>query len=127
MKRHEVLRARFVEEGGVVMQEVKEGEKWEMGRKEVGSREEGERWAEEEVRRGFDLEGGGELLRVTMVKVRGGGEEGEGGGEGEREEEKEREQMLVVSMHHIVSDGWSIGVMVREIKELYEAKVEGRE
>jgi amino acid adenylation domain-containing protein len=30
-------------------------------------------------------------------------------------------QMLLVSMHHIVSDGWSIGVLVRELGEFYGA------
>ena len=29
--------------------------------------------------------------------------------------------MLLVTMHHIVSDGWSMGVLVRELGALYEA------
>ena len=31
------------------------------------------------------------------------------------------EHILILTMHHIVSDGWSVGVMVREVAELYEA------
>src|SRR6185503_3354318 len=31
------------------------------------------------------------------------------------------EHVLVVNMHHIVSDGWSMGVFVRELAALYEA------
>ena len=37
-----------------------------------------------------------------------------------------REHILFVCMHHIVSDGWSIGVMTQELAEFYEAFVERR-
>ncbi|HEX8707620.1 MAG TPA: amino acid adenylation domain-containing protein, partial [Pyrinomonadaceae bacterium] len=30
-------------------------------------------------------------------------------------------------MHHIISDGWSLGVMLKELGEHYEAQIEGRE
>ncbi|MTD22513.1 amino acid adenylation domain-containing protein, partial [Pseudomonas sp. CCM 7891] len=33
----------------------------------------------------------------------------------------EREHVLLVTMHHIVSDGWSMGVLTRELVALYEA------
>jgi amino acid adenylation domain-containing protein len=36
------------------------------------------------------------------------------------------EHLLLLSMHHIVSDGWSLGVLVREIGALYAAQVQGR-
>ena len=35
--------------------------------------------------------------------------------------------VMVVVAHHIVTDGWSQGVMERELGELYGAEVEGRE
>ena len=35
--------------------------------------------------------------------------------------------MALVTMHHIVSDGWSIGVLVREVAALYSAYVRGEE
>src|SRR5205085_11893732 len=63
--------------------------------------------AEAEARRGFDLEGGG-LLRVCLLRL------------------AEQEQLLLVTMHHIVSDGWSMGVIVGELRRLYEAYAEGR-
>ncbi|WP_411704655.1 non-ribosomal peptide synthetase, partial [Edaphovirga cremea] len=35
------------------------------------------------------------------------------------------EHMLLLTMHHIVSDGWSMGVLVREVGALYQAFTEG--
>jgi amino acid adenylation domain-containing protein len=51
----------------------------------------------------FDLEQG-PLLRLTLVRL------------------GERERLLLVTMHHIVSDGWSIGVLVREVQALYRGQ-----
>ena len=36
------------------------------------------------------------------------------------------EHVLLLTMHHIVSDGWSMGVLVRELAALYAAYVAGR-
>ncbi len=36
------------------------------------------------------------------------------------------EHVLLITMHHIASDGWSIGVLTRELAELYSAHREGR-
>jgi amino acid adenylation domain-containing protein/FkbH-like protein len=36
------------------------------------------------------------------------------------------EHVLVVNMHHIVSDGWSMGILRSEISELYDAFLQGR-
>ena len=58
--------------------------------------------AREEARRPFDLESG-PLLRLTLVRL------------------GEREHLLLVTFHHIVSDGWSMGVLLREIAALHEA------
>ena len=41
--------------------------------------------------------------------------------------EKEPEYVLLVTMHHIVSDGWSMGIFSREISALYEAYSSGKE
>ena len=40
--------------------------------------------------------------------------------------ERRSDHVLVVTMHHIVSDGWSIGVFLRELAALYAAFTEGR-
>ena len=39
----------------------------------------------------------------------------------------ESEHVLLLTMHHIVSDGWSIGVLIREVAALYEAYAQGAE
>ncbi|MCY1045882.1 amino acid adenylation domain-containing protein [Corallococcus sp. bb12-1] len=36
-----------------------------------------------------------------------------------------REHVLLLTLHHIASDGWSIGVLVRELAELYRAFTTG--
>lgn len=38
----------------------------------------------------------------------------------------EQEHVLVLNVHHIVADGWSIGVLTRELAALYEAFSQGR-
>src|SRR5215213_11727459 len=66
------------------------------------------RLAREEAARPFDLEAG-PLLRVRLLRL------------------NEREHVLLLTMHHIVSDGWSMGVLVRELCALYEAFLQGKE
>ena len=38
----------------------------------------------------------------------------------------EQDHVLVVTMHHIISDAWSIGILIREVSALYEAFTAGR-
>ncbi len=60
------------------------------------------RLAVEEARRPFDLERG-PLVRMALLRL------------------DDEECMLLFSMHHIVSDGWSLGVLIRELAAHYEA------
>ncbi|HEV2860060.1 MAG TPA: amino acid adenylation domain-containing protein [Pyrinomonadaceae bacterium] len=60
-----------------------------------------------EGRRPFDL-AAGPLVRARLLRLSQG------------------EHILHVTIHHIVSDAWSLGVLVRELNELYAAAVEGR-
>lgn len=48
------------------------------------------------------------LIRVCLVRV------------------ADREHLMSVTMHHIVSDGWSMGVLFCELMHLYEAHIGGR-
>ncbi|MCS4312507.1 amino acid adenylation domain-containing protein/non-ribosomal peptide synthase protein (TIGR01720 family) [Pseudomonas sp. BIGb0381] len=63
---------------------------------------------EAEIARPFDLQQG-PLLRVSLLTL---GEE---------------EHVLVLVQHHIVSDGWSMGVMVQELMQLYAAYSQGQD
>ena len=58
--------------------------------------------ASDEARRPFDLEAG-PLLRSTLIRL------------------DADEHILLLTMHHIVSDGWSIGILTHEMSTLYEA------
>ncbi len=113
VRRHESLRTVFRSRGGKAEQEVKP--EWGQGVKviDISGLKEEERKAERlrlgraEGRRGFELERG-PLVRGGLVKV------------------SEEEQVVMLTMHHIISDGWSVGVMIRELSTLYEAYVSGR-
>ena len=123
IRRHEVLRTHFEEEEGEPVQVIVEdqGLKLEMvnlwedgegGEGEEGSGKEREERARgmagEEARTPFDLSRG-PLLRARLLRL--GAED----------------YVLLVTMHHIVSDGWSIAILVREFSALYEGYVMGRE
>ncbi|MCP4659813.1 MAG: non-ribosomal peptide synthetase, partial [bacterium] len=64
------------------------------------------RLATEEARLPFDLVRG-PLLRVTLVRLAAA------------------DAVLLMSLHHIVSDGWSMGVLIREVAALYAAFAAG--
>lgn len=65
----------------------------------------------EEIRRPFDLATAPQL-RILIIDL-GGAED--------------REYIVVFTMHHIVADGWSAQVLVREFKQLYETRLSGRD
>jgi amino acid adenylation domain-containing protein len=64
--------------------------------------------ASEETATPFDLSTG-PLIRGRLLRL------------------SESEHVLLVTQHHIISDGWSIGVMVREVSLLYAAFLDGRD
>ncbi|WP_437528303.1 amino acid adenylation domain-containing protein [Sorangium sp. So ce726] len=66
-----------------------------------------QRALEAEASRAFDLTEG-PLFRITLLRL------------------GEREHALLVVLHHIVSDGWSLSLLVSEVMELYAAGAEGR-
>ncbi|WP_164021924.1 condensation domain-containing protein, partial [Pyxidicoccus trucidator] len=115
MRRHESLRTTFHSEGGepyqVIHQDGSEQGRsgWQVNRVDLselqGSAQrqaEAVRLANEDARRPFDL-ATGPLLRVTLLTL------------------EPTEHVLLLCMHHVISDGWSIGVLVRELAALYEA------
>ena len=114
MRRHEVLRTHFVFKDGRPVQviagevELKIKEIDLRGMAEVEHEAEALRLWREEVARPFDL-GCGPLLRASLLQL------------------AEQEYLLLAIMHHIVSDGWSTGIMIKELSQLYQAYVKGEE
>jgi amino acid adenylation domain-containing protein len=108
VRRHEVLRATFIAVDDDPMQVLVESARFRVPVVDLRSipqeqrQAEMERLAQEEARRPFDL-ARGPLYRARLFRV------------------GEQSFVLVLTIHHIVSDGWSMGVLFRELKHLYEA------
>jgi len=112
--RHEVLRTRYLEISGEPCQRIEESVSVPLvtiDLRHLGPAErehEVQRLAHQDALRPFDLSNG-PLLRATLLIL------------------AEREHALLLAMHHIVSDGWSQGVLRRELGILYDAAVKHRE
>ncbi|APR77526.1 Malonyl CoA-acyl carrier protein transacylase [Minicystis rosea] len=112
--RHEVLRTTFTAVDGkpvAVLHEALDVQvpvtRWPD--LTIAAREENaRREAAEEARRPFDLERG-PLLRARLLEI------------------DAEEHVLLLTMHHIVSDGWTRGILHRELATLYRAFVAGKE
>ncbi|MEH2536066.1 amino acid adenylation domain-containing protein, partial [Bradyrhizobium sp. AZCC 1614] len=111
--RHENLRTRFelVDGHGVQVIEASAGFGLELVDLSVLEDEERQiearRLASEHAERPFNLRTG-PLLRAMLVRLSGS------------------EHLLMINMHHITSDGWSLRVLLRELGMLYAAHLEGR-
>ena len=76
----------------------------------LGERAAGDRAGElavDEAERPFDLVRG-PLFRVLLIRL------------------TEQEHLLVINQHHIISDGWSIGVFEQELSALYNGQLAGQ-
>jgi amino acid adenylation domain-containing protein len=114
VRRHEALRTTFTTDGnGEPVQVIHPPAPLDLrvvDRRQVPAahREaEAERLADEEAQRPFDLERG-PLIRCSLVHL------------------AERDHLLLITLHHIVSDAWSLGVLFRELSVLYRARGERR-
>jgi amino acid adenylation domain-containing protein len=111
VRRHESLRTVFPEIDGRPVQAVQPPPLAGLVRIDLSRIAEREtalaRLRSEQARQGFDLQRG-PLLRTVLVRL------------------AEREHALLVTLHHIVFDGWSTGVLIRELAALYDAFAAGR-
>jgi hypothetical protein len=114
VQRHETLRTVFVNENGEPKQEVAAEGRFALQVLDVSGHDETTResdvrhHAHEESHGPFDLRTG-PLIRGRLLRLGAA------------------EHVLLVTMHHIVSDGWSMGVFMRELAALYGAYHAGRE
>ena len=109
--RHEALRTTFHKRDGLARQVIADALRIELAQVDlrgVGFDAEHElrRRIAEEIHQPFDLEAG-PLVRLSLYAM---GHES---------------FVLVVTIHHIVADGWSMGVLIRELTDLYDAFFRG--
>ena len=100
VRRHESLRTGIVLHDGEPMQRVNEPS-FQLERRTCGSADECRPVAEAEARRAFDLFGPS-LFRAVLLSV------------------TPHDHILLLTVHHIVSDGWSVEVLSGEIFERYD-------
>ncbi|MFC7468932.1 condensation domain-containing protein [Actinomadura keratinilytica] len=106
--RHEALRTTFDAVDGRGVQVVHDTVEVPVRTVGVTGADEVDAVLRAEAVRPFDLRTG-PLLRVLLVRV------------------APTEHVLVMAMHHIVTDGWSMGIITRELSELYAAAVRGED
>ncbi len=113
IKRHEVLRTTFTFTDERPHQHVHPPQDTALPIIDLSGESQEEQTAQvlrrskDEARTPFDL-GEGPLLRATLLRL------------------AEEESVLLLTMHHVVSDGWSMGILIRELTGLYEAFVKGQ-
>ncbi|QSQ25804.1 amino acid adenylation domain-containing protein [Pyxidicoccus parkwayensis] len=102
VRRHEILRTTFAmaDSGSVQVISPALEVPIVLSVEEGASEDEVSAWARDEARRPFDLKNG-PLIRAALLRVGG------------------TEHVLLLALHHIVSDGWSAGVMMHELAALY--------
>ena len=107
--RHEALRARFEIEDGSPVQRIAPASDWKLDELELEGRDREaqlRRVAEQLTRRPFELSRG-PLFRATLVRV------------------DANDHVLLLVMHHAVTDGWSVRVLHHELFALYSAFAAG--
>ena len=110
--RHEALRTTFSAMDGVPLQQIAPNLSLPLPLADLrqvplsGRNSEAMRLATAEASRPFDL-ATGPLVRATLLRL------------------AEEEHFLLWTMHHIVSDGWSMSVIYREIGALYDTYLKG--
>ncbi|MFL5513040.1 MAG: amino acid adenylation domain-containing protein, partial [Gemmatimonadales bacterium] len=114
VRRHEVLRTVFEASDGEPWQVISAAQALQIPLLDVSGLEEGKRGLElerlisEAASAPFDLSRDS-LLRVKLVQL------------------AVHEHVVLLTMHHIISDGWSMGIFMNEVAALYGAYCEGRE
>jgi amino acid adenylation domain-containing protein len=112
--RHEVLRTTFVMRDGELYQRISHAEDGRFIllehdlRQHPSAEEELHRLAEHEASASFDLEHG-PLIRGRLVRL------------------SDDEHALLLTLHHIASDDWSMGVFCAELSALYAAFLRGED
>jgi amino acid adenylation domain-containing protein len=114
VRRHEALRTTFESRHGSPLQRIHPAMHVPLPVTDLSHLPPAEREAEaarllaEEARRPFDL-AAGPLMRASLIRL------------------SDEEHAFTLTLHHIISDGWSLGVLLRELSVLYAAGTRGEE
>ncbi|NMX37364.1 non-ribosomal peptide synthetase [Pseudomonas veronii] len=113
IQRHPALRTRFYERDGQAFQRVLASSAFDLHVIDLGDLPAAAREAraqqirEEQAHTAFDLENG-PLLRVSLVRL------------------DDEDHQLLVTLHHIIADGWSLNILIDEFSRLYAAASQGQ-
>ena len=106
IRRHETLRTTFTTKNGNPIQVIHPAWEFQLVKHDFTGIEEQARQLEDfllqEAARPFDLTQD-LLLRASLLRL------------------SETEYVLAIALHHIIFDGWSLGILIREFATLYEA------
>jgi amino acid adenylation domain-containing protein len=102
VRRHEALRATFPEVDGEPRQKIAPAAELGLPVEAVEDLAHARRVAEEESRRPFDL-AAGPVFRARLLRC------------------SAEEHVLLLTIHHVAFDGWSMGLLYRELTVLYRA------
>ena len=114
IQRHEALRTNFLTLDGNPVQIIKPESNWKLtivnGKESKNYQEENalKQWLEIHSHQPFDL-ANESLIRATLLEL------------------SDTEHFLLICLHHVVSDGWSMGVFIQELTTLYNAYTKGLE
>lgn len=112
VRRHEILRARFVVDQGHPSQVIDSQYELPLPVEDLMNvsgavqEEHISLWMSNEAHHAFDLSAG-PLIRVRLLRL------------------TQADQILLVTIHHIVADGWSMRIIGHELTRLYEAFTKG--
>ncbi len=113
VRRHEVLRTSIVEEQGEPVQRITDGLRLTLPvvdlrhLPETAREEELRALARQDAQQAFDLHNG-PMMRATLLQM------------------AEEEHVLLLSIHHIASDAWGLGVLIQEMSVIYAAYATGK-
>ncbi|WP_128895654.1 non-ribosomal peptide synthetase [Longirhabdus pacifica] len=112
MRRHAGLRTTFVKQGSQLMQVIGENAWQSLHRQDVSHLEHKEkqfalkRMIQKHVKHPFDLDQF-PLIRFHLIRL------------------DKAAHVFVINMHHIISDGWSMSILIKEFQLMYAAMVKG--
>ncbi|MEJ2419270.1 MAG: condensation domain-containing protein, partial [Exilibacterium sp.] len=102
VNRHQVLRTYFLEKDGIPYQGVRQSDQFIISKENLANDVDRQAICAAEALAPFNLNGGS-LCRIRLLKINA------------------IEHLLLVTMHHCISDAWSMGIFFRELTQLYQA------